>query len=473
MHPVLRAFELRFASHCVHVLACSLGASPAAVPAPSRHHGASEPRGGQAETDNHASTLGCYGRADGAPAPVDGDLRAVGAPPEPPQSAGLRGVLLRRRGAKLRHGGRRSAHRVARRTFGRESHPAHHELSLGRGVFERPRERRAVVQRTGGRVARPALRDLGVAESWNLPADAGYAAGRARSNMCVRARRRSRVWCSKRSLHCAMHATMPAPAPSGGDAPSTLQANTLVSRVALLLMVLEAAGVWWCLEQPAGSLMQEHPRMQEVLALVSVHRRHLIMSLTQLRKSTPCGAGFGSRGGRAGTRAASACTALGASFRQSGFGALTAKPTWLYSNSARHLAAVAGRRSATAPQSTRLVKRYIDKRGRQRVVGLKALKQSQSYPPAMAAAVAASFLEHRMEWQRETDAARSAALCEWREVPPEACRHIHPGPCAGGGARGRGGEDFAGRDRARAGREGAGRPYVPQLQRLRAAPTWV
>jgi hypothetical protein len=50
----------------------------------------------------------------------------------------------------------------------------------------------------------------------------------------------------------------------------------LVSRVALIIMLLEACGVWWCLEQPSGSLMEAHPRMREVLHMLTVHRQRLM-----------------------------------------------------------------------------------------------------------------------------------------------------------------------------------------------------
>jgi hypothetical protein len=69
-----------------------------------------------------------------------------------------------------------------------------------------------------------------------------------------------------------------------------------------------------------------------------------------------------------------------------------------------------------------LVRRYIDKRGKPKIVGLKALKQAASYPPAMASAIAAAMGECRPQWESAADAARRQAVQEWRAVP-DGCMH--------------------------------------------------
>lgn len=57
-----------------------------------------------------------------------------------------------------------------------------------------------------------------------------------------------------------------------------LAANHQVARVALLLLLASAKGIWWCLEQPRGSLLELHPMMQKVFKLLRVWRKHVRMS---------------------------------------------------------------------------------------------------------------------------------------------------------------------------------------------------
>jgi hypothetical protein len=71
--------------------------------------------------------------------------------------------------------------------------------------------------------------------------------------------------------------------------PSVRHANTMVSRVATLLWLLCARGIFWILEQPRGSTMQLHPRLQELFRSVTVFRWHTEMLLhgQQIHTATP------------------------------------------------------------------------------------------------------------------------------------------------------------------------------------------
>ena len=51
------------------------------------------------------------------------------------------------------------------------------------------------------------------------------------------------------------------------DQHSVSDANVTVSRVALLVLLAVARGACWAIEQPASSLMPEHPRMQMLVRL--------------------------------------------------------------------------------------------------------------------------------------------------------------------------------------------------------------
>lgn len=72
-------------------------------------------------------------------------------------------------------------------------------------------------------------------------------------------------------------------------------ANVMVTRVAVLLMILQAKKIWWCLEQPCNSLLERHPKFQEFLKLSGVVVARLSTKLLWL-------------------------------------GGPTAKPTWIYSS---------------------------------------------------------------------------------------------------------------------------------------------
>ena len=53
---------------------------------------------------------------------------------------------------------------------------------------------------------------------------------------------------------------------------SVLDANKMVSRVVLYVFVLTARGVFWMLEQPVNSLLEAHPRFQQLIAHFKIYR---------------------------------------------------------------------------------------------------------------------------------------------------------------------------------------------------------
>ena len=51
----------------------------------------------------------------------------------------------------------------------------------------------------------------------------------------------------------------------------------MVSRVALLVWVLESKKAFWLYEQPHSSLLFQHPRMQQIVRKLSIYRCHMHM----------------------------------------------------------------------------------------------------------------------------------------------------------------------------------------------------
>lgn len=51
----------------------------------------------------------------------------------------------------------------------------------------------------------------------------------------------------------------------------------MVSRMALLVYLLEAKRVYWLYEQPHSSLLWEHPRMQQLVKKINVWKTHIYM----------------------------------------------------------------------------------------------------------------------------------------------------------------------------------------------------
>jgi len=73
---------------------------------------------------------------------------------------------------------------------------------------------------------------------------------------------------------------------------ATRAGNEMAARVAILVLLAASRGLNWILEQPKGSLFQEHPLMQAVFSVLKCFRK---------------------------------------SIKMGDFGAKTSKPTWLYS----------------------------------------------------------------------------------------------------------------------------------------------
>ena len=84
--------------------------------------------------------------------------------------------------------------------------------------------------------------------------------------------------------------------PMGCGTGMTGQHNIMVGRVCVLLALAFAKQVWWCLEQPKGSLLENHLLFQSMLKL-----KHLAVT------KVTCSLGW--------------------------FGADTLKPIWVYSSS--------------------------------------------------------------------------------------------------------------------------------------------
>ena len=55
------------------------------------------------------------------------------------------------------------------------------------------------------------------------------------------------------------------------------EGNQMVARCMLLIIILASRGCWWVLEQPRGSLMEEHPAFQRMMALSPIYRHHVRM----------------------------------------------------------------------------------------------------------------------------------------------------------------------------------------------------
>ncbi|CAJ1392640.1 unnamed protein product, partial [Effrenium voratum] len=59
--------------------------------------------------------------------------------------------------------------------------------------------------------------------------------------------------------------------------PSAVAGNTMLYRCVILILFASSRGIWWCLEQPRGSLMQFHPAMQILMKKQKVVRKFLNM----------------------------------------------------------------------------------------------------------------------------------------------------------------------------------------------------
>ncbi len=111
------------------------------------------------------------------------------------------------------------------------------------------------------------LSDLGFANAVNLCLNLKPGAGCLMAPVCSTWTFMNRGT-SKRSLAC----------PYGNAAVQSVQeGNTMVARCVLLLLLLASRGCWWVLEQPQGSLMQEHPALQHLMSVMAVYRHCIQM----------------------------------------------------------------------------------------------------------------------------------------------------------------------------------------------------
>ena len=106
----------------------------------------------------------------------------------------------------------------------------------------------------------------------------------------------------------------------------------MVARVCLLLLLQSAKCIIWLLEQPRGSLLEYHPRFQDLLGKVKIWRVAIEL-------------------GR--------------------FGAGTAKPTWVYTNSERGLELQARQTHSPMGYSEELVKKTANEHGQVCITGIK------------------------------------------------------------------------------------------------------
>ena len=67
--------------------------------------------------------------------------------------------------------------------------------------------------------------------------------------------------------------------PMGHGKGATGSHNIMVGRVICLLVIAMAKKVWWCLEQPKGSLLEGHVLFQAMLNLLNVSVSRICCSL--------------------------------------------------------------------------------------------------------------------------------------------------------------------------------------------------
>ena len=130
--------------------------------------------------------------------------------------------------------------------------------------------------------------------------------------------------------------------PLGNEMYASVQdANKMVSRMCLLFYLLVARSILVIWEQPKGSLMEAHPRFQQMLKRWRIHRTFLKLS---------------------------------------DFGAESEKGLWLYSQFpfVKHIDRYQTGQSSTQLRS--LVKVYHNKDGETKICGNAYLKASQAYP---------------------------------------------------------------------------------------------
>ncbi|CAK9064416.1 unnamed protein product [Durusdinium trenchii] len=158
---------------------------------------------------------------------------------------------------------------------------------------------------------------------------------------------------------------------------SVEDANIMVARIIILLLLCESRKVWWTLEQPVNSLLERQPLFQAFLRFPSIHVRRLTTSM-----------GW--------------------------FGGKTRKPTWVYSSHPEvfEINDFADR-SLVPENSAEMVVHYVDGSGKKRIKGGGDLKASQAYPTRFGRAVSKvrsmHAAKHRTQAARFLRAAKNTA----------------------------------------------------------------
>lgn len=132
------------------------------------------------------------------------------------------------------------------------------------------------------------------------------------------------------------------------------------------------------LEQPRGSLLQYHPRLQWLMSMMRVWRFE---------------------------------------FSMLDFGAPTLKPTWVYASDER-CGDVRQHYVPRRPEPRSMVRRYIDKRGRVVYAGSTDLKRSQAYPEGFGNAVASTYVTHAPYFRRRARELHKSAVRAYEREPP-------------------------------------------------------
>ena len=147
-------------------------------------------------------------------------------------------------------------------------------------------------------------------------------------------------------------------------------ANRMVSRVALLCLLLTAKGVFWILEQPKGSLLEHHPRMQLLARRFNLWR---------------------------------------CAFPMGNFNAESRKDTWCYSfhSCIMHLPKYATCKFEATTTECEISVVHMREDGTAAVSGGKDLKNSQHYPEEFGAAITHLYFEHAKSIKAEFKAFRS------------------------------------------------------------------
>jgi hypothetical protein len=154
------------------------------------------------------------------------------------------------------------------------------------------------------------------------------------------------------------------------------EANIMVSRTVLLLLVLAARGTFWVLEQPKGSLMEYHPRFQWLLRTLELFKKHITMK---------------------------------------DFGKSSEKGTWLWTQH-ECINDIDNFHQPYTGELLKLTTAFTDKHGKVKYNGNKAqLKDSAAYPDAFGQALVSVF--HKNEHDIKQRALTLKRNSDFKEMP--------------------------------------------------------